>query len=199
MIISPPNDITERQKEIITAAGHILTRSGVNSLTIKNLAAEMQFTEGAIYRHFKSKEEIVLALLAYLMQNLSGRLSPIARSDASASIKLQRLIDSQINFFDENPHFVVVVFSDGLLEETGKVNDAIAQIVATKSLYLRMILAQGQEEQYFTSDISTDELLHITLGTFRMLMFRWRISHFEFSLANESKKVFGALLKLIAP
>ena len=48
-------EISNRQFEIIVAAGKILTSSGVSGLTIKNLAKEMKFSESAIYRHFASK------------------------------------------------------------------------------------------------------------------------------------------------
>ena len=58
--------ISDRQLEIIEAAGKILTASGVSGLTIKNLAKEMKFSESAIYRHFTSKEEIIIALLEFL-------------------------------------------------------------------------------------------------------------------------------------
>jgi AcrR family transcriptional regulator len=56
-------EIKERQIEIIEAAGEILTESGINALTTKNLAAKMGFSESALYRHYASKEEIVLTML----------------------------------------------------------------------------------------------------------------------------------------
>ncbi|HCB88771.1 MAG TPA: TetR/AcrR family transcriptional regulator, partial [Porphyromonadaceae bacterium] len=68
-------EITPRQLEIIEATGKILTASGANGLTIKNLAKEMQFSEGAIYRHFSSKEEIIIMMLKYLKTNISKILS----------------------------------------------------------------------------------------------------------------------------
>ncbi len=71
--------ITARQKEIIAASGKLLTQSGINGLTIKNLAAEMGFTEGAVYRHFKSKEEIILLMLEYLAENMDERLSAMPK------------------------------------------------------------------------------------------------------------------------
>ena len=42
--------ISDRQLEIIEAAGKILTASGISGLTIKNLAKEMKFSESAIYK-----------------------------------------------------------------------------------------------------------------------------------------------------
>ena len=69
--------ISVRQLEIIDAAGRILTASGVSGLTIKNLANEMKFSEGAIYRHFTSKEEIIISLLDYLSNDMDERLAKV--------------------------------------------------------------------------------------------------------------------------
>ena len=79
------NSISDRQFEILEAAGKILSTSGVGSLTIKNLAQEMKFSESAIYRHFTSKEEIVLVMLGYLAENMDERLQKAVSTDKSAS------------------------------------------------------------------------------------------------------------------
>ncbi len=63
-------NIKPRQLEIIEATGKLLTTSGLNGLTIKNLALEMNFSESAIYRHFSSKEEIIITLLKYLNEKI---------------------------------------------------------------------------------------------------------------------------------
>ena len=70
-------EITPRQLELIEAASRLLTTSGVNGLTIKNLAKEMNFSESAIYRHFSSKEDIILAMLDYLAENIDEQLTTV--------------------------------------------------------------------------------------------------------------------------
>lgn len=69
--------ISDRQFEIIVAAGKILSTSGVGGLTIKNLAREMGFSESAIYRHFDSKEAIIIAMLNFLAEDMDVRLSRV--------------------------------------------------------------------------------------------------------------------------
>ncbi len=81
-------EIKPRQLEIIEATGKILTQSGINGLTIKRLADEMNFSESAIYRHFESKEDIILTLLKYLTQNISAILDKIpCTSNADEDLK----------------------------------------------------------------------------------------------------------------
>jgi len=44
-------DFTERQIEIIEAATHRIDQFGIQELTIKNLAADLNLSEAALYRH----------------------------------------------------------------------------------------------------------------------------------------------------
>lgn len=102
--------ISERQFEILKAASKILSTSGVSGLTIKNLAQEMKFSESAIYRHFTSKEEIIVAMLGYLAENMDERLQKVTSSHKNPLENLESIFLDQFTFFAQNPHFVVAVF-----------------------------------------------------------------------------------------
>ena len=91
--------ISDRQLEIIEAAGKILTASGISGLTIKNLAKEMKFSESAIYRHFTSKEEIIIALLDYLAQSMDERYTNAILSEQTPEEKFTTLFQNQFSFY----------------------------------------------------------------------------------------------------
>ncbi|WP_158860659.1 TetR/AcrR family transcriptional regulator [Lunatibacter salilacus] len=192
-------EISERQLEIISAAGKILTESGLSGLTTKNLAKEMGFSEAAIYRHFNSKEDIILALLQYLRNNMDDRLEQICLPDAAPEVKFAAIFQSQFQFFKANPHFVVAVFSDGLLEESEKINQAIMQLMQVKMKYLMPLIMQGQQSGTFTQAITTEELVHIVMGSFRLQMYKWKISNFKFDIERQGQNMLQALLTLMKP
>ena len=183
--------------EIIEAAGRILSASGVNGLTIKNLAQEMKFSESAIYRHFSSKEEIVVAMLAYLAENMDERLQKVAPAHNKPAEKLEAIFLDQIAFFSKNPHFVVAVFSDGLMEVSQKINAAILHIMQVKMKHLMPVIVEGQQQGLFTNTITTEELTHIVMGSFRLQMFKWRIANFQFDLHRQGTNMLQAILTLI--
>lgn len=189
--------ISDRQLEIIEAAGKILTTSGVSGLTIKNLAKEMKFSESAIYRHFTSKEEIIIALLEYLAESMDERLIIAIASEQTPEEKFTTLFQNQFSFFKKNPHFVVAVFSDGLMEESQRINETILKIMAVKMRHLRPIIAEGQQKGIFTNTITTEELIHIVMGTFRLQMFKWRVAHFQFDIFRKGNTMIKSLLTLI--
>jgi AcrR family transcriptional regulator len=189
--------ISDRQLEIIEAAGKILTASGVSGLTIKNLAKEMKFSESAIYRHFTSKEEIIIALLEFLAKCMDERYSKAISSEQSPEEKFITLFQNQFSFFKKNPHFVVAVFSDGLLEESQRINETILKIMGVKMKHLMPVILEGQQKKVFTNAIKPDELMHIVMGTFRLQMFKWRITNFQFDISREGDNMIQSVLMLI--
>ncbi len=190
-------EISNRQLEIIEAAGKLLTHSGVSGLTIKNLAKEMGFSESALYRHFESKEEIILALLNYLAANMEERLSRVYEEKDSPEEKIRKLFGSHMDFFKKNAHFVVAVFSDGLMEESEKINQAITSIMKVNVKHLMPILQEGQKKHVFTNDIPAAELMNIVMGTFRLQLLKWRIDNFRFELKKTANKSLDAVITLI--
>lgn len=189
--------ISDRQLEIIAAAGKILTASGVSGLTIKNLAKEMNFSESAIYRHFSSKEEIIIALLEYLATSMDVRYTNAISSEQSPEEKFTTLFQNQFSFFKQNSHFVVAVFSDGLLEESQRINETISKIMGVKMKHLMPIIIEGQQKNVFTNSITSDELIHIVMGTFRLQMYKWRVANFQFDIIRNGDNLIKSVLTLI--
>lgn len=193
-------EISDRQLEIIEAAGRILTQSGVSGLTIKNLAKEMEFSESAVYRHFTSKEEIVVGLLDYLAEQMDTYLTEItSNADLDTEDKFLSIFQRHFNFFKKNPYFVVVVFSDGLIEDNERVNEAFLRIMAIKMKHMMPIIIAGQKSGIFSNQVTGEELLHFIMGAFRLQMFKWRLASFEFDIVKQGNHMLEALITLISP
>ncbi|MCU0585406.1 MAG: TetR/AcrR family transcriptional regulator, partial [Desulfobacterales bacterium] len=59
-----------RKTQIIAAARKLIIRKGSEHLTVRAIAKEVEITEAAIYRHFKSKREILLFLMNHIMDSM---------------------------------------------------------------------------------------------------------------------------------
>lgn len=188
--------ISERQKEIIDAAGKILTESGIGGLTTKKLALEMGFSEAAIYRHFPSKEAITLAMLEFLRENMQTRLSSL-ETNLRVEDRFNAIFSSQFSFFTQHPHFVVAVFSDGLWEESDQINQAILALMQTKMGILLPLISEGQSNGTFMADVSAEQMVHLVLGAFRLQMFKWRVSGFSFDLNSSGTQLIESILTMI--
>lgn len=188
---------SKRQQEIIESAGKLLMQKGVKGLTTKNLALEMNFSESALYRHFKNKEDIVVLLLDYLGNNIKDRLNIISEKKSTSEEKLKQLFSSQFEFFNQNTHFVVAILSEGLFDESEKINQSIMKIIHYKMELITKIIEVGKENNEFTKSIETQEIVHIIMGSFRMMMLKWKFSKFEIDLINQGNKIMDTVIKLL--
>lgn len=190
-------NFSDRQLEIIDASAKLLTNSGVSGLTIKNLAKAMHFSESAIYRHFTSKEEIILAMLGFVLQNVDKGFLEKVQPENTATTKLKQLFKNQFSFFQQHPHLAVAIFSDGLLEESQAINEQIILIMGTRRKLIEPIIADGQQNEEFTKAVKAEEIVHIIMGAVRLHMYKWRIEHFQQDVTKTGSKLIDSLLKLI--
>ena len=188
---------SKRQHEIIESAGRLLMDKGVKGLTTKNLALEMGFSESALYRHFKNKEDIIVLLLDHLYNNIKERLEETQKNDNAPSEKLKAIFQSQFHYFSHHPHFIIAILSEGLFDETEKINRSILKIIAYKTNLISNIIEEGKQIKELNNEISTPEMVHIILGSFRLMMLKWKISKFEIDLVQQGNAIMTTAIKLI--
>ena len=66
-----------------------------------------------------------------------------------------------------------------------------------KMQLLAQILEQGKQTNEFATEISTEDLLPIILGSFRFQMLKWKLSNFQYDITTEGNKTIDNLLALI--
>ena len=190
-------NITDRQLEIIQAAGKLLASKGLSGLTVKTLAAEMGFVESALYRHFKSKDDILVLMLEYLYQNIQERFEPILAQEVDAKTKLAQIFDSQFRYFKDNPHFVIVVLSDGLIDESEGMRNQVIKMFLYKIQIINELVSQCITNGNMEPVLPQETLIHFLMGGFRLTMFKWKTLKFSFDLVKEGNQMIDDFFKLV--
>ena len=189
---------TNRQIEIIEVAGRLLMDKGVKGMTTTNLSIELGFSESALYRHFKNKEDIIVLLINYLETNIKERLQPIYDNNLLSPIdKLITLFNSQFSYFQQNPNFIVAILSEGLFDETEKINASIMKIIDYKTQLIAAIIDDAKQKNLLNPEISTPDMVHIIVGSFRMTMLKWKFSGFQFDLVSNGNSIMNTTINLL--
>lgn len=191
-------NITDRQLEIIQAAGKRLAGNGLSGLTVKTLAADMGFVESALYRHFKSKDDILVLMLEYLYQNIQERFEPILDQEADAKTKLVQIFDSQFRYFKDNPHFVMVVLSDGLIDESESIRNQIIKMFLYKIQIINELVSECITHGKIQPVLPQESLIHFLMGGFRLTMFKWKTLKFSFDLDKEGNQMIEDFFTLVS-
>jgi TetR/AcrR family transcriptional regulator, fatty acid metabolism regulator protein len=190
-------ELTARQKEIVQVAVKLIAQGGIQNLTMSHLAKQVGVTEPAIYRHFKSKLDILLAMLGQFKQHSESQLKQACSLNTSGLILLENIFLEHTGQFADHPHMAAVVFAEEafrseprLAEETFTIMNLALETVAN-------IIEKAQARGEIRHDVPQEHFALVILGSLRLLVKRWHISNYAFELRPESVRVWESLKKLL--
>ena len=191
-------EFTDRQVEIMEAATIRISKFGIQNLTIKTLAEDIGLSEPALYRHFKSKNEILWSLLEYFKTEMSNRIQslPFKPSD-SESDKLRAIFNSQLKTFVNKPAIVSVIFAESIFHYEENLSLKVVEIMDMMQNVVKANIKKGQELEQYNKLISASTLTTILMGGIRMTVLKWKLSGHKSNLVKEGKAVLDGILKMI--
>jgi AcrR family transcriptional regulator len=134
----PRHRFPNTRDRIETAAVHLFVDKGVADTTVRDIAKALEMSEGALYRHFPSKEQLVWQVFERHYIEFAGRLLKLAEAESSTRGKLAAMIRGFCSAYDDNPRlfrFLLFVQHDQL----GK----LAPDAPTPVEAVRMVIASG--------------------------------------------------------
>lgn len=75
---SPKQPAEKRRRELLNAAKRLFVRKGYRGTTTEEIARAARLTKGALYYHFKSKEDILFALVDFMLDRFRSAIQPLA-------------------------------------------------------------------------------------------------------------------------
>ncbi len=99
-----------RREQIVTTTIGLLARHGLSGTTTARIAREVGISEPALYRHFLNKEEIILAALDAVSENLVGMMFRAAETETGTVGKIHVMSAALYDFITAHPQESVVLF-----------------------------------------------------------------------------------------
>ncbi len=189
--------ITPRQRQILEAALDLVSERGPEAVTVKAIAGRVGFSDAAVYRHFRSKSQI-LALMVDLFADGSRRtLREIQEGAAPALEKLRRFFLDRCRVFAADRVMATVMFAEGLFQEDRQLAGRIHQVLQEHRALLLQVIRAGQCRGAIRP-LNAEHLFTLVMGSLRLLVLQWRIGGSAFDLPGAGEKLWATLEALIA-
>ncbi len=189
---------TERQIEIMEAATNRISKFGIQNLTIKTLAEDIGLSEPALYRHFKSKNEILLNLLEYFKTEMKNRIQSISfKSTETEDNKLRAIFNSQLQTFTNKPAIVSVIFAESIFHFDDSLSSKVSEIMEMMQEFVKANIDAGQKNGTYNKLIASSTLTTIIIGAMRMTVLKWKLSKHKSNLVKDGKTVIEGILKMV--
>lgn len=95
--MSPRPDVSdERKSQILNAAEQVFTQKGIDLARMDDIADETGLSKGTLYLYFKSKDDLVIAILDRIFQGVFKQLDTRKWEELSATEAIDRFTDETI-------------------------------------------------------------------------------------------------------
>ncbi|WP_084360461.1 nucleoid occlusion factor SlmA [Hydrogenophaga palleronii] len=107
----------ERRVQILEALATMLEQPGAERITTAALAARLDVSEAALYRHFASKAQMFEGLIEFIEQSIFGLINQLGEREPDANTRSRKLVTLLLQFGEKNPGMTRVMVGDALVFE----------------------------------------------------------------------------------
>ncbi|MBC7415130.1 MAG: nucleoid occlusion factor SlmA [Herminiimonas sp.] len=141
----------ERKLQILQTLATMLEQPKGEKITTAALAARLDVSEAALYRHFASKAQMFEGLIDFIESTVFGLINQIAAQQANGLLQVQAITNMLLNFAERNPGMTRVIIGDALVNEDARLQQRMNQFVERVELAikqaLRVAVSQGQAKE----------------------------------------------------
>jgi TetR/AcrR family transcriptional regulator len=117
----------ERRVQILEALATMLEQPGAERITTAALAAKLDVSEAALYRHFASKAQMFEGLIEFIEQTVFTLINQITERDPAGPAQAARIVTMLIQFAEKNPGMTRVMVGDALVFENERLQQRMNQ------------------------------------------------------------------------
>lgn len=158
----------ERKTEIVRAVISIIANDGLGHFTTAGIARAVGLSEGALFRHYSSKEAIILDVVHHIERTLETSVVPHCDHpfEALRSFFLHRVV-----LLRREPDLVRILFSTQLEQALGpELNEKIIRVKQNSIQYVKICLERARDLDMLRADMPMDALLWFVLGMLQALV-----------------------------
>jgi len=136
----------ERKQQILQSLAKMLEAPKREKITTAALAAKLEVSEAALYRHFANKAQMFEGLISFIEETIFGLINKISSEESEGLRQVHRTITMLLLFAEKNPGMTRVLIGDALVNEDEKlqlrINQLYDRIEVTLKQSLRIAEAQ---------------------------------------------------------
>ncbi len=135
----------ERRVQILQTLAAMLEQPGAERITTAALAAKLDVSEAALYRHFASKAQMFEGLIEFIEQSVFTLANQINERETSGAVQAQKVVTVLLQFGEKNPGMTRVMVGDALVFENDRLVARMNQFFDRIESQLRQSLRLAAE------------------------------------------------------
>jgi TetR/AcrR family transcriptional regulator len=158
----------QRREQILQTLAAMLEQSGTERVTTALLAAKLEVSEAALYRHFASKAQMFEGLIDFIEHSVFSLINQIAEREGDGAQKAARMVTVLLQFGEKNPGMTRVMVGDALVFENERLHLRMNQLFDRIESSLRQVLRAAAEANKSASPTADAQVRAAALVAFAL-------------------------------
>jgi AcrR family transcriptional regulator len=188
----------ERRAVTIGAVVELAGLVNPSEITTAAIAKHMRVTQGALFRHFPSKDAIWRAVMEWVAERLLGRIDRAAQGIDSPVAALRAMFMSHVEFVIEHPGVPRMMFGELQRAEASPAKDMARTLIRRYGERLRAVLERGKAGGEIAPEVDVEAAATLFIGTIQGLVMQSMLSGDIERMRAEAPGVFAIYQRGIA-
>ncbi len=162
----------ERKLQILQTVAEMLEQPKGEKITTAQLAAKLELSEAALYRHFASKAQMFEGLIEFIEQTVFGLVNKITADEADGLKQAEGILALLLGFARKNRGMTRVLTGDALVNEDqrlqARINQLLDRIESTLKQAVRIAVTQGELPADTDAGARANVLLCYVIGRWQL-------------------------------
>ncbi len=119
---------SDRKQHILETLANMLETPKREKITTASLAAKLDLSEAALYRHFANKAQMFEGLIEFIEASIFGVINKITTDETDGTKQVQLIVTMLLKFAEKNPGMTRVLIGDALVNEEEYLQTRINQL-----------------------------------------------------------------------
>ncbi len=160
----------ERREATVEAVVDLAASTNPGDITTTAIASRMGLTQGALFRHFPTKEAILEAVVDWVVVRLMERVQAAAASSSSPLAALERIFTAHLDFVVAHPGVPRIVFGQLQHAEQTAAKLAVLTMLRRYGQRIAQLLADGQKCKEVDPQLDIEAAATLFVGTIQGLV-----------------------------
>lgn len=173
---TPKLPAEERRAATIEAVIDLAAACDPGEITTTAIASHMNLTQGALFRHFVSKDAIWEAVMGWVAERLLARIDAAIEAAPTPLEALEAAFMTHVRFISEHPGVPRIMFGELQRSADSPAKRMVRTLVARYGERLRRLIDEGKARRQVSTDIDTAAAAMLFLSTMQGLVMQSLLS-----------------------
>ena len=174
-----------RKKQIMDAARKLIMRAGSEHVTVRNMAKEVGISEAAIYRHFKSKTEVLSFLADSVADGLLHDIDMAGSVGFTSVDIIDEILRTHLSRIEQRRGLSFLVLAEIISFGNKALNKKVSDNIQIYVDRLILLLADGVRAGLIWNDTDLESAALLLFGMIQGLVNIWALSGYKFDLTEK--------------